>query len=254
LGAFYGLFNKLCFVGVTVDEDRCTQCGLCLNACKVDIRHVGDAECIQCGECISTCPTQAIRWKGKKRTVPTKQKQRILGAVLAAVLLGAIALCWFTASDNSSAVLQPGQPVPGMELSVITAEGIQAKTIDPSATGKITLINFWGTWCGGCLEELPYFDRIAREYEGAVQVIAIHTDSLHGTAPGYIAENYPDSPILFAKDQPSGDWDVYYSLLGGMGAYPYTVVVDEQGIVLRCISATVHYEELKAIVQDALKH
>ena len=254
LGAFYGLFNKLCFVGVTVDEDRCTQCGLCLKACKVDIRHVGDTECIQCGECIPTCPTQAIHWKGRKHVAVTKRKQRILGAVLAAVLLGAIVFCWFTASDGSATAVQPGQPLPDMELSIITADGVQSQTVDPSATGKITLINFWGTWCGGCLEELPYFDQIAREYEGSVQVIAIHTDSLHGTAPSYIAEHYQGSSILFAKDQPSDTLDVYYSLLGGVGAYPYTVVVDEDGMVLRCISSTLHYEDLKNIVEDALQN
>ena len=87
-----------------------------------------------------------------------------------------------------------------------------------------------------------------------MQVIAIHTVSLYGTAPGYIAEHYPGSPILFAKDQPSDTLDVYYSLLGGVGAYPYTVVVDEDGMVLRCISSTLHYEDLKNIVEDALQN
>lgn len=253
LGALYGLFNKFCFVGITVEEEKCIHCDLCVKACKVDIRHVGDKECIQCGECIGVCPTQAIRWKGRTASTPSKKKRIAVAVLMAAVLIGAIAFCWVTAS-NSTTDFQIGQRVPGMRLPIITPEGIQTETIDPSATGKITLINFWGTWCGGCLEELPYFDRIAREYAETVQVIAIHTDSLHGTAPDYIRENYPDSPIVFAKDSPSDGLDVYYSQLGGLGAYPYTVVVDEDGIVLTAISSTLHYDDLKAIIDDALRN
>ena len=254
LGALYGLFHKLCFVGVTVDADKCIQCDLCVKSCKVDIRHVGDKECIQCGECIGVCPTQAIRWKGRRPSAPSKWKRIAAVALMAAVLLGVIAFCWVTSSDNGAVSVQPGQAIPSLELPLITSEGIQTETVDPSATGKVTLINFWGTWCGGCLEELPYFDRIARDYAETVQVIAIHTDSLHSTAPGYIAENYPDSPIVFAKDLPSDSLDVYYGQLGGLSAYPYTVVVDENGIVLDCISSALGYEDLKSIVDDALRN
>ena len=142
--------------------------------------------------------------------------------------------------------------LPGMELALVTAEGIQSQTIDPTATGKLTLINFWGTWCGGCLEELPYFHQIAEEYSNVVQVIAIHTDALHTTAPDYIAQHYPDSQIIFAKDFPSQGLDAYYSLVGGLGGYPYTVVIDENGVVLSNISSTLTYDQLKQIIENAL--
>ena len=58
LGAIYGLFNRISFVGVKVDSKSCTECGLCVGACKMDVRRVRDTECISCGECISVCPTE----------------------------------------------------------------------------------------------------------------------------------------------------------------------------------------------------
>lgn len=64
LGALYGFFCKLALLGVKVDKDKCTDCGLCIAACKMDTKKVGDHECIQCGECMSVCPTKAIAWKG----------------------------------------------------------------------------------------------------------------------------------------------------------------------------------------------
>ena len=69
LGALYGLFCKIAMLGLKVDKNKCTDCGLCIKVCKMDTKKVGDHECIQCGECIAVCPTKAIAWKGSKVTV-----------------------------------------------------------------------------------------------------------------------------------------------------------------------------------------
>ena len=66
LGAIYGFFNKIALLGIKLDKEKCTDCGLCVAHCKMDIKRVGDHECINCGECIAVCPTKAIRWKGSK--------------------------------------------------------------------------------------------------------------------------------------------------------------------------------------------
>ena len=73
LGAIYGFFCKVALLGVKLDKNKCTDCGLCVSACKMDIKHVGDHECIQCGECIKVCPTKAISWKGSSLFVKESQ-------------------------------------------------------------------------------------------------------------------------------------------------------------------------------------
>ena len=66
LGALYGFFCRVALLGVKLDKTKCTDCGMCITACKMDIKRVGDHECIHCGECVSVCPTKAISWKGEK--------------------------------------------------------------------------------------------------------------------------------------------------------------------------------------------
>ena len=66
LGAIYGFFSKIALLGVKLDKEKCTDCGLCVGVCKMDIKKVGDHECIHCGACISVCPAKAISWKGSK--------------------------------------------------------------------------------------------------------------------------------------------------------------------------------------------
>ncbi|MBE7080093.1 MAG: 4Fe-4S binding protein [Clostridiales bacterium] len=66
LGALYGFFCRIAVLGVKLDKNKCTDCGLCITACKMDIKHVGDHECIHCGDCIKVCPAKAISWKAEK--------------------------------------------------------------------------------------------------------------------------------------------------------------------------------------------
>lgn len=66
LGAIYGLFNRISFLGMDLDGSKCIDCGLCVGQCDMDILHVGDHECISCGKCVQVCPTNAIRYKGPK--------------------------------------------------------------------------------------------------------------------------------------------------------------------------------------------
>ncbi|PWG05290.1 TlpA family protein disulfide reductase [Polaribacter aquimarinus] len=42
---------------------------------------------------------------------------------------------------------------------------------------KIYVVNFWATWCGPCVKELPYFERINQEYAGKkVEVLLVSLD------------------------------------------------------------------------------
>lgn len=63
LGAWYSLFNHLSFLGIQVEEDKCTHCNACIKVCKMDCHKVGDRECINCGECAKICPTHAISFR-----------------------------------------------------------------------------------------------------------------------------------------------------------------------------------------------
>ena len=267
LGALYGLFNKLSFFGIQVDRSKCVNCGACANHCKMDIRYPGDHECISCGECVSGCPTNAIHWKNwKAKAAPQSNSKKrltvriITAIVMLGVLLGAIGYFWVTTPDavipgpNTGSELTVGNAVgnlcPGAELQIIDSTAIQSQTLDPSKTGRITIINFWGTWCSGCIEELPYFDQIATEYRDSVTVIAIHTSSLAETAPAYIATNYPESHIQFVKDNGQLPNEEYYMALGGRGSYPYTIVLDENGVITKIFFSTVHYEDLKNAIAE----
>ena len=177
---------------------------------------------------------------------------------MVAFLAGVIIYYWN--ADDSSASPTPsveqaekgnevGDLCYGTDLEIVDGNGLTGETINPVNTEKITIINFWGTWCTPCVNELPYFDQIASEYKDSVSVIAIHSNMASDTEAEYLANYYPDSDITFARDLEN---EGYYSLLGGRGTYPYTVILDEDGVILEIFFSSLEYEDLKEVVDAQL--
>ena len=162
-----------------------------------------------------------------------------------------------TFSDTCTVLVRAaeGSDCPDFEVPVydnVTGE-LTDKTYSPAdSRGKVTVINFWGTWCVPCKDELPFFDRVAREDEDVV-VVAVHSVQDMAGAPSHIAENYPDSAIIFAQDSAlsgAGTDDVITMMGGGM-QYPYTVIVNAEGEITYLGAGSMTYEQLAALVAEA---
>lgn len=457
LGAIYGFFSKIALLGIKLDKNKCTDCGLCVNACKMDIKRVGDHECIQCGECIAVCPTKAISWKGQKLFVHEnavgapaeekplnallKQENAVAedpssgsGAALAAeaaqtseqnfsaarakqqkrnfwlqftawfaalaLLAGALVyynfidvqvkaeegkICpeftlpiygsneKFTISETRGSVtfVYFWRPNEGDEMlsqfsqtenqlrsvygydskSIVVSDAhadvvcglieqnhweytfvedngfvwknltkpivrddegkkeyaslmildtsgriryqkwyseiqgslydnaVQAlagnkegdicpdftiklygeengeyklteRTYSPADTrGKLTIINFWATWCGGCVAELPFFEDLQKNYSDRLSVIAIQGNE-DRPVPKFIQDkNWADYTLTFAQDNKEKNKCLTYELLDGGSAWPFTIIVNEKGIVVKRLPrGFATYKELEDVV------
>ena len=51
---------------VTIDEEKCTACGACVDSCPVEALKINEKAkvdpetCIDCGTCVDECPEEAI--------------------------------------------------------------------------------------------------------------------------------------------------------------------------------------------------
>ena len=335
LGAIYGFFSKIALIGVRLDKNKCTDCGLCINACKMDIKHVGDHECIHCGACISVCPSKAISWKGSKIFVresevavsaekplnalmsktakatdtskeayapileqplnrieaacipkaieqkqekppktrktrtkrPLKKRREITAWIAAvAVLLGAIVYYNVILPPPSTNVeIAVGNECPDFEIKLYGHDGEGFTPAEQSFKlsenlGKITVINFWATWCTPCVQELPYFERLQKEYAEKLSVIAIHGTAVGEDVPAFInnKDDWKDYTLIFAqdlffdveKDGKTVNTDVY-ALLGGEGTWPMTLILDGEGRILFIKQGSLTYE---ALLEAVLPH
>ncbi len=122
--------------------------------------------------------------------------------------------------------------------------------------GKVTVLNFWYTECGGCVAELPDFERIAADYAHIVTVVALTKSNYADDSHEWINQNYPDSKILWGKDSPIDPADptspdILFKSLGGGDAYPITVVIAPDGKIFAMQNAGLSYEALYMLVMGA---
>lgn len=227
LGAIYGLFSKLAFVGVSVDQPKCIGCDKCIRQCPMDVRHVGDHECIHCGRCAACCPTDAIRWKGPRLT---KAARWIAAAVLVLALI--------FANMHGDEVPATGAEV-GMIAPSFTVPTYDGGTFTP-AEGRLTVVNFWATWCTPCVAELPYFEQLAQNYP-EIDVVAIHSQLTTEDVSAWIADR--NIRLTFALDE-TGE---VLAAFGGSDMLPQTAVIGPDGTILYNAVGSMTYEELAEV-------
>ena len=94
--------------------------------------------------------------------------------------------------------------------------------------GKVLVVNFWAIWCPPCRNEIPVFIELQNELEASgLQFLGV---ALHSAEEiqDFMQEqgfNYPslvgDSDVIALGDQLGND----------IGALPYTVILDREGII-----------------------
>ncbi len=78
-------------------------------------------------------------------------------------------------------------------------DGSQFKLSD--YRGKIVVVNFWATWCGPCLTEMPLLEKTMSKYKDDKDVvfIALSTDEERDEVEPFIKQHKFKLPIAFAE-------------------------------------------------------
>jgi len=112
--------------------------------------------------------------------------------------------------------------------------------------GHVVVINFWGTTCAPCVEELPYYEQLKEAYPD-VEILAIHNRAGAKKAKDFLADKGWDH-LDFALDSKEKG---LLPLLNAADAMPQTIILNKQGVVTYNAQAPLTYEKLEALYQQA---
>ena len=152
-----------------------------------------------------------------------------------------------TAKPKESKMLSEGAVVPDF-----TAETVDGNTFNLSdQKGKVVLLNFWATWCGPCVGEMPAFERLYNEYGEKVSILAVNCEEDKNTVSQFISDSGYTFPVAYDVD---GDISTQYSTSG----IPYTLVIGKDGLIKKIFlgadsDADVQYNEYKKAIDAILE-
>jgi cytochrome c biogenesis protein CcmG/thiol:disulfide interchange protein DsbE len=189
--------------------------------------------------------------------MPPKKKSRAILILPLVLVLGLVALMFFRLQlggdpSNLPSVLI-GKPVPEFNLAAIPR--LQTETGAPvpgfsSATlkgGKVSLLNFWASWCAPCLAEHPQLVELAK---GGVSVYGIdYKGDTSEAARRFLTKH--GNPFLAVGADETGMTGIDLGVTG----VPETFVIDGSGrIVMRYqgpLTSEAIAEKIKPAIEKA---
>ena len=170
------------------------------------------------------------------------------------ILLAGIAA--FSVSKSTSASTQKNvaktkaaqNRKPAPDFTLTDAAGSKVTLSD--LRGKVVLLNYWATWCGPCVIEIPWFQEFEQQYKSkGFEVVGVSMDEDGWSAiKPFIAEHKVNYRILLGNDSVS-------QLYGGLDSLPTTFIIDREGRFafpphIGLISKNEYVNEIESLLEE----
>lgn len=176
-----------------------------------------------------------------------KAHLKALGIVLAIGIISAWAFNHFYLSklQGPVAVSNPVETWETEGLPDFTAKTLDGQTVQLSSfAGKVVILNFWASWCGPCVEEVPSLIKLVKEFKGEVQLVAISGDSNRNDIDVFL-KSFPE----LKEANITLIWDEDRSLMKTYGVMrlPESLVSDRQHKLVKKLVGSIDWHNKDSI-------
>lgn len=147
------------------------------------------------------------------------------------------------AEDTSGAVAGEERiQMPDFEMALLDGETVTFEEYH----GKKVLLNFWATWCGPCVGEMPAFQRLTEEYPEELVILAVNCSEGQETVQKFAQDNGYTFPIVLDTD------GAIQAMFGGITSIPATVIIDEEGYIVSAGTGAADADTMYEVYREAL--
>ncbi|WP_018921583.1 thiol-disulfide oxidoreductase ResA [Salsuginibacillus kocurii] len=165
-----------------------------------------------------------------------KKKRLLLRTSILTVLAVTVGYVFYTNFFQAEATsLSEGEQAPNFALYNMEGERVELADYE----GKGVFLNFWGTYCPPCEEEMPYMENQYAEYGDEVEILAVNVGEPELTVDRFVNRHNLTFPILMDENRDVLD---HY----GIRPLPTTFLIDEDQEIVEIITGGMtesHIEE-----------
>ena len=158
--------------------------------------------------------------------------KQFLSALLSVLLLHA---------QTSVPLQAPSDRRPAAPFELRDSKGKRVRLSD--YRGKVLLLNFWATWCGGCKQEMPEFEQLAQSFKKrkfTVLGISVDEKGWAEIRPFLKNSKVTYRIALAEKNTPEG-YDIQY--------LPATFLIDQNGQIAARYQGRVDAQDIEANIR-----
>lgn len=139
---------------------------------------------------------------------------------------------------------QVGNRAPDFELESLDGEMVPLSDF----RGKIVMVNFWATWCGPCVDEMPHIQAVFDSWSGEeLKILAINLRDSSAEAQSFVDSREFTFPVLL--DSVGAIYNQY--VVGNKKTIPTTFFIDTEGIIRQVKEGRFHSpEEIESILES----
>jgi thiol-disulfide isomerase/thioredoxin len=138
-------------------------------------------------------------------------------ATLSARAMAILGLLW----GSALVALDVGDKAPALA----SVNWVKGEAIKPE--GRITVVEFWATWCGPCRESIPHLTALQKQYLDKVQIAGLSNEEPPTVKPFVDTMGAKMDYHIGIADQPT-----YNSYMEGIDGIPHAFLIDATGVVL----------------------
>lgn len=134
-----------------------------------------------------------------------------------------------------------------VDFKLETPEGEAINLSDYAGTGKVVLVDFWASWCGPCVREMPRLVEMYEKYKNqGFEIVGVSLDS-DGEAWKKGIERLN---ITWPQMSDLKGWQSEAAKMYAIRSIPHVLVLDKDGVI---VSRGLHGEELQKKIEELMK-
>ncbi|WP_312702287.1 TlpA disulfide reductase family protein [Sedimentibacter sp.] len=143
------------------------------------------------------------------------------------------------APEETPEIKNPKDPLIAPDFELEALDGTKIK-LSEAIKDKNVILNFWATWCGFCVIEMPDLEELQKAHEDDLLIIAINVGETKEKVQGFVDEMKLNLTVVL-------DGDMKVNNNYGVRSYPTTLAINKKGEAVGAYVGMLTYTQMEQL-------